>query len=142
MSEYSGLQSEVLARVLNLMKGSDLSASDLVDDARHESSPLHVMFEWDDSVAAEAYRIDQAEGVIRRVKVHVVITPETVPVRVRAFASKVDVGEKSPPGGYRSVESLPVESREALMASMRRDIERLRYRYRHVEELFRQLWDE
>lgn len=44
----------------------------LVDAARPKDSELHSLFEWDDSSAAESYRIDQARGVIRSLRVTVV----------------------------------------------------------------------
>ena len=44
----------------------------VVEAARPETSPLHPEFEWDDSIAAEAYRCDQARNVIRAV----ILAPE------------------------------------------------------------------
>jgi len=41
----------------------------VVDDARPPASPLHPYFEWDDSVAAEEYRGEQAQGLIRHVRI-------------------------------------------------------------------------
>lgn len=142
MSEYSGLNEAVLVHVLGLMKGSELSASVLLADAREESSPLHPMFEWDDSAAATQWRMTQAESIIRRVKVEVTVEPEKT-VRVRAFAAKSDLGEKDEAGVYVALDRVfdDDDSREALEVAMRRDISRLQARYRDTELLFR-LWDE
>ena len=41
----------------------------VVDEARPEGSPIHSRFEWDDSVAGEAYRRGQARQLIRIVVV-------------------------------------------------------------------------
>lgn len=41
---------------------------DLVDDARPPTSPIHPLFEWDDEVAAELFRRDQARQVIRLIR--------------------------------------------------------------------------
>lgn len=41
----------------------------VVEDARNVASPLHDLFEWDDSKAAHEYRLDQARAIIRTVRV-------------------------------------------------------------------------
>ena len=46
-----------------------LTASMLLDAARDPSSPAHDAFEWDDSTAAEAYRLEQSRRYLRLVKV-------------------------------------------------------------------------
>lgn len=50
-------------------KDGKCSASDLLDASRDEKAPLHPLFEWDDSVAAEQYRLEQARLIIRSVYV-------------------------------------------------------------------------
>lgn len=51
--------------VLQALHGDALTAEQVVDDARDESSPLHSCFEWDDTVAAEEYRKEQARYLLR-----------------------------------------------------------------------------
>lgn len=41
----------------------------VVDAARPEDSPIHDQFEWDDSEAAEQYRIAQARRLVRSIEV-------------------------------------------------------------------------
>ena len=43
----------------------------VVDEARSSSSPLHDYFDWDDSVAAEKYRIYQARNLINHITVEI-----------------------------------------------------------------------
>lgn len=40
----------------------------LVDSARPETSPVHHLFEWDDTTAGERYRLEQARLYIARVE--------------------------------------------------------------------------
>lgn len=47
----------------------ELTPELIVDAARVESHPLHDRFEWDDKVAGEAWRRDQAHELIRSVRV-------------------------------------------------------------------------
>lgn len=50
-----------------------LTPQNLLDANRAEGTPLHNEFEWNDSVAAEAYRVTQAQYMIRMLCVQ----PET-----------------------------------------------------------------
>lgn len=45
--------------------GEEVTPEQLVDAARDENSELHQCFEWDDSIAAEMYRKDQARKILR-----------------------------------------------------------------------------
>ena len=41
----------------------------VLDSARSTKSPLHDMFEWDDAVAAEKYRLSQARNLILNIRI-------------------------------------------------------------------------
>jgi hypothetical protein len=43
----------------------EITPAEVVEESRPANAPLHPLFEWDDSVAAEKYREDQARAVIR-----------------------------------------------------------------------------
>lgn len=49
--------------------GGFIKPRDVVQAAKAEDSPLHDVFEWDDSVASEKYRLMQARLLIYQVKV-------------------------------------------------------------------------
>lgn len=44
--------------------GESASPSQIVDYARNENTELHKCFEWNDSIAAEKYRLQQARTVV------------------------------------------------------------------------------
>ena len=48
---------------------------DILEKARDETTELHKCFTWDDSVAAERYRLEEARLVVR----HLVIKEEVIP---------------------------------------------------------------
>lgn len=50
-------------------KYGELTPAKVVEEARPVDHPLHSRFEWDDSVAAEAWRREQAHELIRSVRV-------------------------------------------------------------------------
>lgn len=56
----------------------------VLDEARDESHPLHDRFEWDDGVAGEKYRLNQAHELIRSVRIVYRRDPDQK-VDVRAF---------------------------------------------------------
>jgi len=62
----------------------EITPQDVLDDARHDNSPLHSYFEWNDGAAAEQYRLQQARGLIRSV-VAVYTQPDKPAVRARAY---------------------------------------------------------
>jgi hypothetical protein len=60
----------------------ELTPSIVVDAARQSESALHPIFEWNDSKAAEEYRLGQARNVLRAIVKHYPEIDETAPVYV------------------------------------------------------------
>lgn len=56
-----------LARIQD--QHGELTAPLVVDEARPDDAPLHPAFEWDDQLAAELHRQQQARSLIRSVQV-------------------------------------------------------------------------
>ena len=50
----------------------------VIESAKDAKSPLHGFFDWDDSVAAAKWRIEQARELIRTVKLSVITERETI----------------------------------------------------------------
>lgn len=67
-----------------LITGGVIYPVDVVNAARNPNSAMHSQFEWDDGEAAEAWRLQQARTLIRRVKVNVVRTDDAV-VHIPSF---------------------------------------------------------
>jgi len=44
-----------------------ITPQSVVDDAKHKNSPLHDYFDWDDIVAANSWRIEQAKYLLRHI---------------------------------------------------------------------------
>jgi hypothetical protein len=104
----------------------------VVEDARPANSVLHDRFEWDDAVAAEAHRIDQARNLLRSVRVQYV-EPDGGVGSTRAFVS---IERPPSPREYIPVEEVRQDSE--LTAIALRDAERewrsLYSRFKHLEE--------
>jgi hypothetical protein len=59
-----------LASLIHAKAG--ITPGDVLKDARNPESPLHDRFDWNDSQAAEKWRLTQAGSLIRQLKVKVV----------------------------------------------------------------------
>lgn len=62
-----GVEARAAARAFDALaaKAGRLTAETVVASARHKDSPLHPLFEWNDSAAARAYRRHQATIALR-----------------------------------------------------------------------------
>lgn len=65
-----------------------LAPRDVLDAARPEDSPLHAAFQWDDSKAAEEYRLQQARTIIKIVVMKSEGSDTPVPVYVHVNVNK------------------------------------------------------
>lgn len=82
------VSADVAGRVMeDLENGPGLTAKNLVDVSRPEDAPLHSVFEWNDSTAAELYRENQARRLIASIEIVREDAPEVEekPVMIRAF---------------------------------------------------------
>ena len=119
--------------------GGVLYPHEVVNYARNESAALHGMFEWDDTVASENYRVWQARKLI---KVFVRVLPSNAieyPVYVSLKQDRYNYAEDgdSLRGGYRStidVMSTP-SLRKTLLEEAFEEIEKLEKKYQAIKEL-------
>ncbi len=93
-------QHEELKRLAAEAPGGLLTAESVVEAAKDEASPLHALFEWDDTEAARLFRVQQARQTIRA---FVRYEPRTGR-KVRGLVSlPVDRANE---GGYRPTEQV------------------------------------
>jgi len=142
-AEAFGLNPGVIAeldRLASLHPDGSLEAAQVLDAARPLGSVLHSQFTWDDAEAAEAHRLGQASGLIRRYKVRVVYqqaSGELRDVLVRGFVAASRAGEPArPPGTYLAVTTLDGQARNVLLQRMQREIRSLKVRYGHLQEFW------
>lgn len=67
-----GVRADTIVAELERIAGQDdgsLTASSVLDASRPKDAPLHPAFEWDNKKAAEKYRLQQANTVIRCVTI-------------------------------------------------------------------------
>ena len=112
-------------------KGTEITPELLVELSRDPASPAHDEFEWDDTVAAEKYRTEQARLLIAHIRIIREDEPEPE-YKERAFVSApgcnhVYVPLKSALGneGYR----------DHLLKQAKNDCEIFLAKYRRLQEL-------
>lgn len=120
---------------IRLAQGDSFAAADLVDAARPDDAPLHPEFEWNDGIAGQAYRIDQARWIMR----HLIVVRENLPdvPPVRAFVSVRGWEESSLSRRYTTVyQALETPRlRQSLLKDALRDIEIFERKYASLVEL-------
>lgn len=89
-----------------------LTPQQVVEEARPKNSLLHSCFEWNDSSAANSWRIEQARTLIKRVKI--VIQVEHKKIRTVAYVrdSQKEVTEP----GYISLMKIRIPNTREVMA--------------------------
>ncbi len=116
-------------------QNGELTPQHVVDDARPEGSELHSRFEWNDTVAGEAYRRVQAAELIRSVRIQ--FSNEGTGERkfVRAFSSVRQAGDAER-GGYAPTDELMRDefATKLMLRECKREIADLRKKYEHLEE--------
>jgi hypothetical protein len=60
---------EVVKEILEVEREEGLNAENIVEKARNKSSALHNFFEWDNTEAANQYRLHQGRMLINQVKI-------------------------------------------------------------------------
>lgn len=109
----------------------ELTPEDILEDAKHDNSPLHEYFEWSDTAAAHQYRLQQARGLIRSV-VAVYVSEDKPAVRTRAY---VHVPEASAPHYREMTHAMSqTKTRQLILQQAWRDLRAWRVRYQHLKE--------
>ncbi len=106
----------------------------VLEEARDPEHPLHNRFEWDDSIAAERYRIDQARTLISLVRVSFT-TAEGVEKTVRGFHAVRSVDDEFE---FESIEDVLADpfKRKVVVQEMQRQVAELVSRYENFNEFW------
>lgn len=112
-----------------------LKADLVVEYASDPNSAMHSWFTWDDTEAAEQWRLHEARMLIRINVTSVENEDESLPMRV--YVSMEDDRYNRQGGGYRSMEEVltDVQLRDSLLAQATREFDRWQAKYEHLIEL-------
>lgn len=103
----------------------------VVEAARDPEHPLHSRFEWDDTAAAEKWRLEQASQLLRVVRLP---AENGRPSDLRAFVA-VKGAETHQADYVPTAEAMSDEfARRLVLRDMEREWEALKRRYEHMRE--------
>ena len=91
-----------------------LEPEGVVADAADPDSPLHDAFVWDDTKAAQEYRLTQARELIRHVRIEVVLTKRSVVVPFY-----LSDGNEQAESGYETIEDVGRDAEKSKQVFLR-----------------------
>ena len=126
---YKGIDPvEVYSELRSL--GETYTAEDVVTMAKDENSELHKCFEWDDTVAAEKYRLTQARTLIANLVV-TVEREEKEPTEFRLYQSN----GRTKGFSQNTVIARDVDRYSELLERAMAELDAFRKRYANIVEL-------
>ena len=140
-SYRSGFKFKVPAQVVGetlegLAQTGELTSARFLEVSRPEDAPTHNIFEWDDSIAAERYRLQQATVAINSVEVQIVNETTGTATAQAAF---VNVIKKAP---LRQGSFVPIEvalsdenMKNTLLLNALNELKSFRRKYNQLSEL-------
>lgn len=121
----------------SLKRDGKVRPVDVVEAARDEDSPLHGYFTWDDSEAANQYRLEEARRLLR-----VFVVTELREVGdTRAYVS-LTTDRRAEGGGYRILADV-MDSEELsaqMLADAMADLARVQQKHRAIKRLAK-VWE-
>jgi hypothetical protein len=112
--------------------GGGITPTQIVDEARRKTSPIHNAFEWSDTKAAEAYRLVQARMLIGAI---VIVRDGSEPDEPKIIQANVSVNTESG-RKYVSIQRAMSEAqlREQVLDEAYEDLQDWRKRYNSLKE--------
>ena len=124
-------------RNLQRTLGKDtITAKELLDESRDPNAPLHCCFEWDDSIAGEKYRLEQARKLIASVEVRYVDDYQKQTPPVRCFVNTQPVAPKKE-GHFAYIETAlqNADYRKQMLSNALIELRRFQKKYSDLKEL-------
>lgn len=130
------VSAEVAGKELERLEGEHgkVTPSLVLEESRKKTAPLHECFEWNDSIAAEKYRLNQAGLIINNLVVVLDEYEQHEPVR--AF---VNITRSAPAktGEFINVVSAiqQKEARDIVMENALKELQEFKKKYKQLSEL-------
>jgi hypothetical protein len=116
----------------------------VLDDAIDEESPLHPLFQWDDSIAARQFRLATARNIVNHLRV--VVHTANGDIETKAFHSvritTIEQDEAEPFRIYASVAQVQSdeELRDQVLANALAELKRWKARYSEYGDVFKNVF--
>lgn len=126
---------QVAGEVMEMIEQRDgvLTKEAFLEESRPENSPTHNLFEWDDTVAAERFRLEQSRMAIQDIVVTIIKKDE--PKKVHAFVN-VTRGKQNK-AEYSNIELAMSDEtkRQAVLANAFSELRTFEQKYQDYTEL-------
>lgn len=135
--KHHGVKAQIAGEEIDRIQQRDgvVTKETLLDESRPEEAPLHPAFEWDDTKAAEKYRLTQAKSIINDIVVEVIRTGEDEPKKVPAFVNVVKGLQNN--AQYLSVDVAMSDEdhRKAVLENAKSEFNAFKRKYSNLTEL-------
>lgn len=98
---YGKEKAQIVGEVIESIEERDghVTTVSFLEESRPEESPTHDMFEWDDSVAAEKYRLRQSAKILGQITYEIITEEEQV--------TEIELTEAVDSGAYSTIPTAP-----------------------------------
>jgi hypothetical protein len=132
-ADVAGPFLEKLAKAKGKEKNT-LTKAEVLEAARSNDSPIHPYFIWDDSVAAEKYRLEQARFLLKSIVIRYIESgspADAAPTEIRIFHS-----DPAEPERYSHIRKVmgDEELLERIIVEAKGEIREIRDRIKHLED--------
>ena len=103
--QIRNLEPQIAGETLDKIKKETgvLNADVVLEKAKDDKNPLHNYFEWNDTIAANEFRLNQANYLIRSIKVEIIDEKKETSVHIkRAYTNITEFSNK----GYLQTEEI------------------------------------
>lgn len=116
---------------LELQQLEEITPDSIVERARDKNSVLHNLFDWDDKVAADKWRKQQARVIVCNLVVKEVKTEKSKPISVRIYHKTDEQKEYHEFGFFIKHE----DEYQKLLNQARKDLNSFKTKYHNLKEL-------
>lgn len=137
--EWSGYSYSVPAQVVGEHvaaieeRDGEVTKESFLDSARSKASPVHKLFDWDNKVAGEKWRLQQAKNILSCLRINIVCE-DRAPIKTRAF---INIVPGSNNGRFLSTElaMANLDTRTGVLTRAQQELQSFREKYSTLTEL-------
>lgn len=133
----AAVAAETINNLQNSLGKDTITARELLDASRDVNAPLHSCFEWDDSVAAEQYRLSQSRQIIASVVVAYVRSDTPEQLKPSRYFINVANNARGVQGQFATVDVTFVNEdyRNTALRNAYRELCAFQTKYQNYQEL-------
>lgn len=115
----------------------NITSADMVNAARADDSPIHSLFEWNDTIAGEKWRQQQAKTILHNLKVVVEDSKSQTVLNVRAYLNTNPSQDGRSGAVYFNIKTAMEneELKAGLILRAKRELDAFAEKYRQLGEL-------